>query len=127
MPFHYPGMMWSLVEPRDGVEPSAARYKGAVVAGRRGVVPGQGLEPRFAGPEPAVLPLDDPGACRDDGAATCSMRFRRRDSNPDRRLQRPPAYPLADAGSRPESAPQESNPPDAAWKAAASVARPDAR
>ena len=24
-------------------------------------VPGQGFEPRFGGPEPPVLPLDDPG------------------------------------------------------------------
>lgn len=26
-----------------------------------GLVPGQGFEPRLAGPKPAVLPLDDPG------------------------------------------------------------------
>lgn len=27
--------------------------------------PGQGLEPQFLGPEPSVLPLDDPGICVD--------------------------------------------------------------
>lgn len=25
------------------------------------MVPGQGFEPRFLGPKPSVLPLDDPG------------------------------------------------------------------
>ena len=29
----------------------------------RTLVPGQGLEPRFLGPKPSVLPLDDPGIC----------------------------------------------------------------
>lgn len=31
--------------------------------------PGQGVEPRFAGSEPAVLPLDDPGIVTATAAA----------------------------------------------------------
>lgn len=31
------------------------------MTGRTFDVPGLGLEPKLAGPEPAVLPLDDPG------------------------------------------------------------------
>jgi hypothetical protein len=31
------------------------------------LVPGQGFEPQFLGPEPSVLPLDDPGLETSDG------------------------------------------------------------
>jgi hypothetical protein len=43
------------------IRPSRATGAAPVPTGRA-VVPGQGLEPRFRGPEPRVLPLDDPGS-----------------------------------------------------------------
>ena len=40
---------------------------GALPLSYRGVAAGQGLEPRFAGSEPAVLPLDDPAMVGEAG------------------------------------------------------------
>src|SRR5712691_13486144 len=43
--------------------PSAASGTGSERA-RRGEAAGLGFEPRLLGPEPSVLPLDDPATCR---------------------------------------------------------------
>ena len=66
MPATHPGM-----EPPPGADPGHPPYKGGAAAVRGGVAAGQGLEPQPAGPEPAVLPLDDP-----------ALKYGRRDPNP---------------------------------------------
>lgn len=40
------------------------------------VVPGQGVEPRFLGPKPSVLPLDDPGILLSNNTPTLILRNR---------------------------------------------------
>jgi hypothetical protein len=91
------------LEPSSGVEPDLLPYEGKCTAVCDGVAAGQGLEPRFAGSEPAVLPLDDPAIGR------CA----RRESNPH-----PPAFEAGRSASwltrAPECAASASNrePPD---------------
>jgi hypothetical protein len=45
-------------------------YEGRPDAGPRGMAAGQGLEPRFAASEAAVLPLDDPALSTGGGSRT---------------------------------------------------------
>lgn len=52
------------MEPPPGVEPGHPRYEGGAATVRGGEAARQGLEPRFADSESAVLPLDDLASVR---------------------------------------------------------------
>ena len=103
-------------------------------------VPRRGLEPGIAGSQPAVMPFHhtgmreprdgvEPSWLRYKGSAGAGRRGMVRARGVDPRWQASKAHLLA-GGARSfyiESAPRESNPPDAVWKTAAFAARPDAR
>src|SRR5215472_14685220 len=57
-------------EPPSGADPDLPPYKGKAAAVCDGMAPRRGFEPRLTGPEPVVLPLDDPGSGTGGGSRT---------------------------------------------------------
>ena len=63
------------LEPPPGADPGHPPYEGGAAAVRGGEAAGQGLEPRFAASEAAVLPLDDPAMVGEEGLEPSSGCF----------------------------------------------------
>lgn len=66
-------------EPSARLERAASSLRGkrSGLVSYEGVAAGQGLEPRFRGPEPRVLPLDDPALVRAAGFGPAPVRLLR--------------------------------------------------
>ena len=62
-------------EPPPGADPGLQHFRGRAAAVRGGEAAGQGLEPRFAASEAAVLPLDDPALVGEEGLEPSSGCF----------------------------------------------------
>lgn len=63
-------LSYNRMEPSSGADPDHAPYESAVTAVCDGIAAGQRLELRFAAPETAVLPLDDPASGAGGGHRT---------------------------------------------------------
>lgn len=75
-------------EPPSGADPDHLPYEGKVTAVCDGAAAGQGLEPRLAASEAAVLPLDDPALSTGGGSRT-----RTSEAHQDLSLARLPVTP----------------------------------